>query len=78
MTLGNAAQQRLKEIVEKIERLEAEKAAAMEEIRGVYKEAKSTGFDVKVLRKLISRRRKRRAEVDEEDSVLEIYEGAFS
>ena len=54
---GPVAQDRLKSFIERIERLEEEKAALMADIKEVYAEAKGTGFDVKTMRKVISLRK---------------------
>ena len=54
---GPVAQDRLKSFIERIERLEEEKAALMADIKEVYSEAKGTGFDVKTMRKVISLRK---------------------
>ena len=67
------AADQLKAIVERIERLEEEKAALGSDIRDVYAEAKGNGFDVKVLRKIVALRRKDHAERQEEESILELY-----
>jgi len=69
---GVAADQ-LKSIIERIERLEEEKAGIAGDIKDVYSEAKANGFDVKVLRKIISLRKKDHAERQEEDAILELY-----
>ncbi len=67
------AADQLKAIIERIERLEEEKAALASDIRDVYAEAKGNGFDTKVLRKIVSLRRKDHAERQEEEAILELY-----
>ncbi len=67
----------LKSIIERIERLEEEKAALSEDIKDVYGEAKGTGFDVKVLRKIISLRKQDLSERQEQDALLETYMAAL-
>ncbi len=67
------AADQLKAFVERIERLEEEKAALASDIKDVYAEAKGNGFDIKVLRKIISLRRKDHAERQEEEAILELY-----
>jgi uncharacterized protein (UPF0335 family) len=69
---GIAANQ-LKSFVERIERLEEEKRALAEDIKEVYSEAKGRGFDTKILRKVISLRKKDQQALDEEQAVLEVY-----
>jgi uncharacterized protein (UPF0335 family) len=56
--------------VERIERLEEEKKALSADIKDVYSEAKSTGFDVKVLRAVIRLRRQKPEEVEENEYLL--------
>lgn len=75
-TIGPAAD-RLKSFVEKIERLEEEKASALAEVREVYAEAKSEGFSVKVMRKIIARRKRDRSEQHEEDELIKLYLAAL-
>ena len=71
--LQAATQNQLRQFVEQIEQLEEEKKATAGDIRDKYLEAKSTGFDTKVLRKIISLRKKNKSERDEEDAVLATY-----
>ena len=71
--VGGVAADQLRSIVERIERLEEEKKALAEDIKDVYAEAKGNGFDTKILRKLISMRKRDRAELDEEETILELY-----
>jgi uncharacterized protein (UPF0335 family) len=67
----------LKSIVERIERLEEEKKVIAGDIKEVYAEAKSNGFDTKILRKVISIRKKEPAEREEEESMLDVYLAAL-
>ncbi|WP_137388208.1 DUF2312 domain-containing protein [Rhodoligotrophos defluvii] len=67
------AQGQLRSIVERIERLEEEKAAMAADIKEVYAEAKAHGFDTKILRKVIALRKKDRAEREEEEAILDLY-----
>ena len=67
----------LKSIVERIERLEEEKKTIAGDIKEVYAEAKANGFDTKILRKVISLRKKDAAEREEEESVLDVYLAAL-
>lgn len=67
----------LKSIVERIERLEEEKKAITGDIKEVYAEAKANGFDTKILRKVISLRKKDAAEREEEESMLDVYLAAL-
>jgi uncharacterized protein (UPF0335 family) len=72
-TLQASAQKQLLQLIEQIERLEEEKKALAGDIRDKFTEAKGLGFDVKVMRKVISLRKKTRTEREEEDSVLTVY-----
>jgi uncharacterized protein (UPF0335 family) len=76
MSISNSHGQ-LKAIVERIERLEEEKATLSADIKEVYAEAKANGFDTKILRKVISLRKKEAAEREEEQSLLEVYMNAL-
>ena len=67
----------LKSIVERIERLEEEKKTIAGDIKEVYAEAKANGFDTKILRKVISLRKKEAAEREEEQSMLDVYMAAL-
>jgi uncharacterized protein (UPF0335 family) len=71
------AQGQLKSLVERIERLEEDKKAIAADIKEVYAEAKANGFDTKILRKVISIRKKDRHEREEEEAVLAVYLSAL-
>lgn len=74
--LGQATREKLKQTIARIERLEAEKAELAADIREVYAEAKSFGFDTKTLRKVISLRKMEAHERAEQEALLELYMGA--
>jgi uncharacterized protein (UPF0335 family) len=63
--------------VERIERLEQEKAEVMEQIKEVFSEAKGAGFDVKILRKVVRLRKQDRAKRQEEEAILDLYLSAI-
>jgi uncharacterized protein (UPF0335 family) len=69
----SVAADQLKAFIERIERLEEEKAGIAGDIKDVYAEAKGTGFDTKVLRKIIALRKRDHAERQEEEAILELY-----
>ena len=71
------AQGQLRSLVERIERLEEEKKTIASDIKEVYAEAKGHGFDTKILRKVISLRKKEAAEREEEQSMLDLYLAAL-
>jgi uncharacterized protein (UPF0335 family) len=74
---GNIAADRLRSIIERIERLEEERRALGSDIKDIYSEAKSAGFDVKVLRQLIRIRKQEPADVDEQETLLDVYRRAL-
>jgi uncharacterized protein (UPF0335 family) len=71
--VGGIAGDRLKSFVERIERLEEEKAALTSDTRDVYAEAKSAGFDVKILRQLIRLRKLDEPARNEQEELLDLY-----
>ena len=75
--LNQDAQGRLRTIVERIERLEQEKAEVMEQIKEVFAEAKGAGFDVKILRKVVRLRKQDRAKRQEDEAILDLYLSAI-
>ncbi|NIJ40530.1 uncharacterized protein (UPF0335 family) [Parvibaculum indicum] len=70
---GGVAQDQLRSVVERIERLEEEKAAIANDIKEVYAEAKANGFDTKTLRQVVRLRKQDKAERQEQEAVLELY-----
>ncbi|GJD92896.1 DUF2312 domain-containing protein [Methylobacterium iners] len=70
---SSVAADQLKSFIERIERLEEEKAGLTSDIKDVYAEAKGVGFDLKALRKIVSLRKKDHAERQEEEAILELY-----
>ena len=74
---GPVAQDRLKSFIERIERLEEEKAALMADIKEVYAEAKGTGFDVKTMRTVISLRKMEENDRQEAEFLLDTYLAAL-
>lgn len=74
--VGGVAGARLKSFIERVERLEEEKAVLMEDIKEVYAEAKGVGFDVKTMRKIISLRKMDAEKRRESEELLELYKAA--
>jgi uncharacterized protein (UPF0335 family) len=70
---NSVAADQLKAFVERIERLEEEKAALSEDVKSVYGEAKGNGFDTKILRMIVALRKKDHAQRKEEQAMLELY-----
>jgi uncharacterized protein (UPF0335 family) len=77
VSIGHNEAGALKAFVERVEKLEAERSDIAEDIKSVYAEAKSTGFDAKILRKVIAKRRRDQAEVQEEEALLVAYWSAL-
>ena len=71
--VGGVAGDRLRSFIERIERLEEEKAALAGDIREVYAEAKGNGFDAKIMRQVIRLRKMDPADRQEMDSLLDVY-----
>jgi uncharacterized protein (UPF0335 family) len=74
--VATIAGERLKQLVEKIERIEDEKREVAEQAKEVYAEAKAEGFDVKILRQLIRLRRLKPHDRSEQEELLELYKAA--
>jgi uncharacterized protein (UPF0335 family) len=74
---GGGAIERLRSLVERIERLDEERKALSSDIKDIFTEAKSAGFDVKVLRTLIKIRKQDAAEVEEQEMMLDTYRNAL-
>jgi len=75
--VGGIAADQLASYVERIERLEEEKANLMADIKEVYGEAKSLGYDVKILRQIIRLRKMEEHERIEQEEILEVYKRAL-
>ena len=75
--VGEIAGERLKSLIERIEHLEEEKRALSEDIKEVYAEAKGTGFDPKIMRQIIRIRKRDQDELDEEETLLDVYKRAL-
>lgn len=76
-TLNSTAQGKLKSIIERIERLEEDKAAVANDLKEVYAEAKGEGFDTKILRKVIRLRKQDSAKRQEEEALIDLYISAI-
>lgn len=70
---GGVAAGQIKSIIERVERLEEEKTALAGDIREIYAEAKSNGYDVKVLRQIVRIRKQDTAERQEQEAILDLY-----
>lgn len=68
---------KLKSFIERIERLEEEKAAIAGDIREVYSEAKSTGFETKIMRQVVRLRKMEAHDREEQEQLLDLYKRAI-
>ena len=75
--VGGIAVERLRSLIERIERLESERDEIANDIRDVYAEAKDAGFDTKVIRAVIKLRKMNAADRDEQELLLETYRKAL-
>ncbi|GHE72147.1 UPF0335 protein [Camelimonas fluminis] len=70
---SGVAADELKQFIERLERLEEEKAGIAGDIKEVFAELKGRGFDSKAVRQIMRIRKKDRAELQEEEAILELY-----
>jgi uncharacterized protein (UPF0335 family) len=75
--VSKTAPEMLRWLVERIERLEEEKKSLSDDISEIYSEAKSSGFDIKVLRQVIRQRRIDARELEEQETILDLYKQAL-
>lgn len=75
--VGGIAADHLRSIIERIERMSEERAAIASDIKDIFAEAKSSGFDVAVIRKIIAERKREPAAVEEEETLLDLYRRAL-
>ncbi len=74
---GGISGEHLRQFIARIEKLEEEKRDVMENIRDVYAEAKSAGFDPKIMRKVVGLRKLDENKRQEQEEVLDIYKHAL-
>jgi uncharacterized protein (UPF0335 family) len=75
--VGGIQGDRLQSFIERIERLEEEKAALASDIKDVFSEAKGTGFDTKIMRQILKLRKMDRDDLQEQETLLELYKAAL-
>lgn len=71
------AKDQLKQYIDRIERLETEKSALLDDIKQVFDEAKANGFDVKTMKQIIKLRKLDKNKLAEQDAILELYRQAL-
>jgi uncharacterized protein (UPF0335 family) len=74
---NSVSAEQLRLFIERVERLEEEKKGVADDIKDVYAEAKSTGFDVKSMREIVKLRKMEKHHRDERDALLETYRNAL-
>lgn len=74
---ASVAASQLRSFVERVERLNEDKKAVLDDIKEVFAEAKASGFDAKTMRKIIAERKKSTEEVQEEEALLDLYRSAL-
>ena len=74
---GNISADRLRSLVERIEKLNEEKAALSSDIKDIFAESKSAGFDPKIIRQLVRIRGMEPADVEEQETLLDVYRRAL-
>lgn len=72
------AKERLQSLIERIERLEEEKKGIQSDIRDIFVESKSVGFDVKAMRQILKLRKMNAADRDEQEILVETYRKALN
>ena len=75
--MAETTDDRLRLLIERVERLEEEKKGISDDIRDVYAEAKAVGYDVKIMRKIVSIRRQDHQKRKEEEEILDLYMSAL-
>jgi len=77
MAKSGFAKDQLRSLIERVERLEEERAALTADIREVYSEAKGNGFDTKIMRQVVRLRKLDRADRQEQEAILDLYLSAL-
>jgi len=77
MSIGGISREQLKSYMERLERLEEEKAALAETIREVFAEAKGNGFDTKIMKQILRLRKMDQDDRQEQEALLDLYLSAL-
>jgi len=75
--VGGIAVDRLRSVIERVERLEEERAALSGDIKDIFSEAKAAGFDVATIKTIIRQRKKEPNEIEEQETLLDVYRHAL-
>ena len=75
--VGGIASEHLRSYIDRIERLEEEKAGLAADIRDIYAEAKGNGFDARTMRRIVTLRKLDQGERDEQEALLDLYRRAL-
>ncbi|WP_025886519.1 DUF2312 domain-containing protein [Asaia prunellae] len=75
--VGGIAVDRLRSVIERVERLEEERKALAGDIKDIFAEARSAGFDVATIKNIIKLRKKEPNEIEEQETLLDIYRRAL-
>ncbi len=75
--MAEATDDRLRLLIERIERLEEEKKGIADDIRDVYAEAKAVGYDTKIMRQIVRLRKMDANDRNEQETILETYKAAL-
>lgn len=75
--MGGVQGERLIQLIERVERLEEEKAGLADDISDVYAEAKSAGYETKIMRQIVKLRKMDRQKRQEQEEILELYKCAI-
>ena len=76
-SVGGVQGERLIQLIERVERLEEEKAGLADDITEVYAEAKSAGYETKIMRQIVKLRKMDRQKRQEQEEILELYKSAI-
>ena len=76
-TLAETTDDRLRLLIERVERLEEEKKGIADDIKDVYAEAKAVGYDAKIMRKVVALRKMKPDDRAEMETVLDLYKAAL-
>lgn len=75
--VGGVAADQLRSVIERVERLEEEKAGIAADIKDVLAEARGNGFDVPTIRKILKMRKQDASEREEQETILDVYMNAL-